>query len=60
MAIIPGKDKTGLTNPSIRERDTDKLVTRPIQRDDSELAINGYQPIRSSGTDATQPPPKKP
>jgi len=48
MAIIPGKDKTGLTHPSIRERDTDKLVTRPIQRDDSELAINGYQPIRSS------------
>lgn len=58
MAIPPAKDKPELYH--IPVRDTDSLVTRPIQRNDSELATNGYQPIRSSGTDATQPPPKKP
>lgn len=58
MAIPPAKD-----NPELRHvpiGDADRLVTHPIQRDDGELATNGYQPIRSSSTGSTQPPPKKP
>ena len=58
MTIPPAKDKPGLCHVPIR--DTDRLVTHPIPRDNSELATNGYQPIRSSGEHPTQPPPKKP
>lgn len=58
MAIPSDKDKPELCHVPIR--DADRLVTRPIPRDDCELATNGYQPPKAGGTSPTTPPPKKP